>query len=296
MAQEHAHSSAVERLLNCEVPLRAQYIRVLFREITRISNHSLALTTHAMDVGASTPFLWPFEEWEKLLEFYERVSGARMHHTSIKAASFEALYGRKCRSPVCSAEVGDAQLTGPKIIHETTEKIVLIKQRIQAARDSQKSYADVRRKPLEFQEGDIVMLKVSPWKGVIRFGKQGKLNPRYIGPFKVLAKVGTVAYRLELPRQLSRVHSTFHVSNLKKCLSDEPLDEIHIDDKLYFVEEPVKIMDREVKRLKQSRIPIIKVRWNSRRGSEFTWEHKDQFRKKYPYLFTKTAPSASAAS
>ncbi|GJU62783.1 putative reverse transcriptase domain-containing protein, partial [Tanacetum coccineum] len=132
---------------------------------------------------------------------------------------------------------------------------------IQAARDRQKSYADVRCKPLEFQEGDRVMLKVSPWKGVFRFGKRGKLNPRYIGPFKVLAKVGTVAYRLELSQQLSKVHSMFHLSNLKKCLSDEPLaiplDEIHIDDKLYFIEEPAEIMDREVKWLKQSRIPII---------------------------------------
>nr|GEU79350.1 reverse transcriptase domain-containing protein [Tanacetum cinerariifolium] len=143
--------------------------------------------------------------------------------------------------------VGDAQLTGLELIHETTEKIVQIKQRIQAARDRQKSYADVRRKPLKFQVGDRVMLKVSPCKGVVRFGKRGKLNPRYIGPFKVLAKVGTVAYRLELPKQLSRVHSTFYVSNLKKCLSDEPLaislDEVHIDEKLRFVEEPVEVMD-----------------------------------------------------
>ncbi|GJU42560.1 hypothetical protein Tco_1195517 [Tanacetum coccineum] len=144
------------------------------------------------------------------------------------------------------------------------------------------------------------MLKVSPWKGVIHFGKRGKLNPRYIGPFKVLAKVGTIAYKLELPQQISRVHITFHVSNLNKCLSDEPLaipmDEIHMDDKLHFVEKPAEIMDHEVKWLKKSRIPIIKVRWNSQRGPEFTWERKDQFRKKYPHLFTKTAPSSSAAS
>ncbi|GKB56805.1 putative reverse transcriptase domain-containing protein [Tanacetum coccineum] len=127
-----------------------------------------------------------------------------IYHTSIKAAPFEALYGRKCRSPVCWAKVRDTQLTGPEIIHETTEKIIQIKQRIQAARDRQKSYADVSRKPLEFQVGDKVMLKVSPWKGVIYFGKRGKLNPRYIRPFKVLAKMETVAYRLGLPQQLKQ--------------------------------------------------------------------------------------------
>ncbi|GKD36215.1 putative reverse transcriptase domain-containing protein [Tanacetum coccineum] len=178
------------------------------------------------------------------------------------------------------AEVRDSQLTGPEIIHETTEKNVQIKSRIQAAHDRQKSYADVRREPLEFQVGDKVMLKVSSWKGVIRFGKQEKLNPRYVRPFKVIAKVGIVAYRLELPEQLGRVHNTFHVSNLKKCMSDEtlaiPLDEIQIDDKLHFIEEPVDIMDREVKHLKQIHILIVKVRWNSRRGPKFTWEREEQ--------------------
>ncbi|GJS84627.1 putative reverse transcriptase domain-containing protein [Tanacetum coccineum] len=145
------------------------------------------------------------------------------YHTSIKAAPFEALYDRKYRSPVCWAEVGEVQLTGLEIVQETTEKVIQIKQRIQAARDRQKNYTDLKRKPMEFQVGDRVMLKVSPWKGVVRFGKRGKLNPRYVGPFKVLAKVGAVPYKLELPQELSRVHSTFHVSNLKKCYFDKPL-------------------------------------------------------------------------
>ncbi|GKD41434.1 putative reverse transcriptase domain-containing protein [Tanacetum coccineum] len=191
------------------------------------------------------------------------------YHASIKAAPFEALYGQKCCSPVCCAEVGEVQLTGPEIVQEMTEKIIQIKQRIQAAR-------------------------------VVHFGKRRKLNPRYVGPFKVLEKVGVVAYKLELPQELSRVHNTFHVSNLKKCYADEPLavplDGLHIYDKLYFVKEKVEIMDHEVKRLRKSRIQIIKVRWNSRRGPEFIWEREDQFRKKYPHLFTKTAPSSSAAS
>ncbi|GKC51646.1 putative reverse transcriptase domain-containing protein [Tanacetum coccineum] len=172
------------------------------------------------------------KRWDRHLPLIE-FSYNNSYHTSIKAAPFEALYGRKCWSPICWAEVGDAQLTRPEIVRETIEKIIQIKHRLQASRDRQKSYADKRR--------------------VIRFGKRGKLNPRYIGPFKILAKVGTVAYRLELPEKLSRVHSTFHVSNLKKCLSNEPLaiplDEIHIDEKLNFIEESVEIMDREIKRL-----------------------------------------------
>nr|GFA61687.1 putative reverse transcriptase domain-containing protein [Tanacetum cinerariifolium] len=219
---------------------------------------------------------------------------------SIKAAPFEALYGRMCRSPVCWTEVREAQILGPELIQETTEKIVQIKKRMQAARDRQKSYADLKRKPMEFQVGDKVMLKVPPWKGVVHFGKRGKLNPRYVGPFKVLEEIGKVTYKLELPEELSIIHNTFHVSNLKKCHADEPLavplDGLHFDDKLHFIEEPVEIMDHEVKRLNRSRIPLVKVRWNSNRGHEFTWEHEDQFRKKYLHLFAKTASSSSVTS
>ncbi|GJX00275.1 putative reverse transcriptase domain-containing protein [Tanacetum coccineum] len=257
-----------QKAMGTQLDMSTAYLRRSERTIQTLED---MLSTCMIDFGNG---------WERHLSLIE-FSYNNSYHANIKAALFEALYGQKCRSPVCWAEVGDAQLTGLELIHETTEKIVQIKQRIQAACDRQKSYADVRRKPLEFQVGDRVMLKVSPWKRVVRFGKWEKLNPRYIGPFKVLAKVGTVAYRLNLPQQLSRVHSTFHVSNMKKYLSNEPLaiplDEIHIDDKLRFVEEPVEIMDREVNRLKQIHIPIIKVRWNSRRGPEFTWEREDQF-------------------
>nr|GEU84109.1 hypothetical protein [Tanacetum cinerariifolium] len=166
--------------------------------------------------------------------------------------------------------------------------------------DRQKSYADRKQKPMNIEVGDRVMLKVSLWKGVVRFIKRGKLNPRYIGPFNVLARVGDVAYRLELPRELSRVHHTFHVSNLKKCYADKPLamplEGVHIDDALQFVEEPVEIMEREIKRLKQSQIPLVKVRWNSRRGSEFTWEREDSFKRKYPHLFTNRTSSSTTRS
>ncbi|GKE33018.1 putative reverse transcriptase domain-containing protein [Tanacetum coccineum] len=178
--------------------------------------------------------------WVKHLPLVE-FSYNNSYYASIKAAPFEAFYGRKCRSPVCWAEVGQVQLTGPEIVQETTEKVIQIKQRRKAARDRQKSYADLKPKPMEFQVRDRVMLKV-------------------------LEKVGSVAYKLELPQELSRIHNTFH------------------------------IMDQEVKWLKQIRIPIVKDRWNSMRGLEFTWEREDQFQKKYPHVFTKPVPSSSVAT
>ncbi|KAI3773943.1 hypothetical protein L1987_48482 [Smallanthus sonchifolius] len=213
--------------------------------------------------------------WESHLPLVE-FSYNNSYHTSIKVAPFEALYGRKCSSSICWAEVGDSQLT--------------------AARDRQKSYADKRRKPLEFQVGDMVLLKVSPWKGVIFFGKRGKLNPCYVGPFKIVKRIGPVAYQLDLPEGLSGVHNVFQISNLKKCLADEslavPLEELHINEQLRFIEKSVEIMDREVKTLKRSKIPIVRVRWNSKRGLEFTWVREDQMMRKYPNLFKHSTSSS----
>ncbi|GJT58164.1 putative reverse transcriptase domain-containing protein [Tanacetum coccineum] len=180
------------------------------------------------------------------------------YHSSIRCAPFEALYGRKCRSPVLWAEIGESRLIGAELVQETIDKVVLIKEKLKAARDHQKSYADNRRKPLEFK----------------------------VGPFEILERICSVAYRLRLPKELSSMHDTFHVSNLKKCLADSnlhvPLDEIKIDKTLSFVEEHVEIMDCEVKSFKRSKILIVKVCWNSKRGPEFTWEREDHMKSKYP--------------
>ncbi|GJT71279.1 putative reverse transcriptase domain-containing protein [Tanacetum coccineum] len=191
------------------------------------------------------------------------------YHLSIRCAPFEALYGRKCRLPLLWPEIGESNLTGLELVQETTDKVVLVKEKPKAVRDRQKSYVDYI-------------------KG-LRFGKKGKLAPRYVGSFEILERIGLVVYRLRLPEELSSVHDTFHVLNLKKCLADAnlhvPLDEIKVDKTLRFVEEPVEIMDREIRKLKRRKIVLVIVRWNLKRGPEFTWEHEDQMRIKYPQLF-----------
>nr|GEU51801.1 putative reverse transcriptase domain-containing protein [Tanacetum cinerariifolium] len=195
------------------------------------------------------------------------------YHSSIRCPPFEVLYGRKCRSPVLWVEVRENRLIGLKMVQETTDKVVITKERLKAVRDHQKSYADNRRKPLEFEEGDRVLLKVSPWKGAVRFRKKGKLAPRYVGSFGILERIVPVAYDENL-----------HV----------PLEEIRVDKTLCFVEGPDEIMDREVKKLKQSRVPIVKVRWNSKRGPEFTWEREDFLKAKYPNLFAKRVDGSTS--
>ncbi|GJU31133.1 putative reverse transcriptase domain-containing protein [Tanacetum coccineum] len=187
------------------------------------------------------------------------------YHSSVRCTPFEALYGRKCRSPIMWAEVGEGQLRGP-------------------------DYVDKKRKPLEFSVGDYVLFKVSPWKGMVCFGKKMKLAPRFVGPFEIIKKVGPVAYRFDFLEELNSIHDTFHVSNLKKCLADlilqVRLDEIQVDAKLNFIKEPVEILEREFKKLKRSRIAIVKVRWNSKRGPKFTWEREDQMKLKYLHLLS----------
>ncbi|GKC84450.1 hypothetical protein Tco_1140167 [Tanacetum coccineum] len=199
---------------------------------------------------------------------------------------------------IARAEIRGSSLIGPELVLETTYKVVFIKEKLKAARDRQKSYGDKRRKPLEFEVSDRVLLRVLPWKGVVRFGKKGKLALRYVGPFEILERIGLVAYRLRLPEELNSVHYTFHVSNLNKCLADAsrhvPLDEIKVDKTLRFVEEPIEIIDREIKSLKCSKISLVKVRWNSKRGPEFTWEREDYMKFKYHQLFVDRADKSAS--
>ncbi|KAJ9557590.1 hypothetical protein OSB04_012204 [Centaurea solstitialis] len=193
-------------------------------------------------------------------------------------------------SGLCSGFRSQRVLGSTEVVQQTTEHIQRIRERLRTAHNRQKSYADRRRSDLEFQVGDRVMLKVSPWKGVIQFLKRGKLGPRYIGPFTVLARCEKVAYRLELPEVLGQIYSTFHVSQLRKCLADEtthvPSDDIQVNESLNYIERPVAVLERKVKKLRNKEIGIVKVQWQHRKGSEWTWEPEAEMRERYPELFS----------
>ena len=203
---------------------------------------------------------------------------------------YEALYGRKCRSALYWDEVGERKLSSPELIQQTKEKVELIRKRLVAAQDRQKKYADQNRRNMEFEPGEKVLLKVSPWKGLSRFGKKGKLSPRYIGPFEILKKVGRVAYELALPPQMQHIHNVFHISMLRKYNADashvieyEPLE---IQPDLSYVEQPVEILDRKEKALRNKIVPLVKVLWRNPRVEEATWELESEMLNKYPHLFT----------
>ncbi|KAL0546199.1 hypothetical protein IC582_016105 [Cucumis melo] len=211
------------------------------------------------------------------------------YQATIGMAPFEALYGKCCRSPVCWGEVGEQRLMGPELVQSTNEAILKIRSRMHTAQSRQKSYADVRRKDLEFEVGDKVFLKVAPMRGVLRFERRGKLSPRFVGPFEILERIGLVAYRLALPPSLSTVHDVFHVSMLRKYVPDpsyvvdyEPLE---IDENLSYTEQPVEVLAREVKTLRNKEIPLVIVLWRNHRVEEATWEREDDMRSRYPELF-----------
>ena len=204
-------------------------------------------------------------------------------------APYEMLYGRKCRSPVHWDETGERQYLGPEAVEQTTEAIQKIRARMLTAQSRQRSYADSRRRDVQFQVGDHVFLRVSPWKGVRRFGKKGKLSPRFIGPFEILERVGQVAYRLALPPALSSVHDVFHVSALRRYVSDVThvlsYEDLVLDETLSYEEQPVKVLDRKDKVLRNKTIPLVKVLWQNSKVEEATWELESDMRSQYPELF-----------
>ncbi|CAJ2662227.1 unnamed protein product [Trifolium pratense] len=226
--------------------------------------------------------------WDRYLSMMEFAYN-NSYQSSIQMAPFEALYGRRCRSPIGWFEVGEAKLVGPELIQDAIEKVKLIRDRLVTAQSRQKSYSDKRRRPLEFTVGDHVFLRVSPMKGVLRFGKKGKLSPRFIGPFEILERVGPVAYRLALPPDLSGVHPVFHISMLRKYLYDPSHvishENIQLDENLSYTEHPVAVVDKEIRRLRSKDIVSVKVLWKGPSGEETTWESEEVMRSKYPHLF-----------
>ena len=228
--------------------------------------------------------------WSEFLPLV-KFSCNNSYQAPIGMAPYEALYGRKCRSPIHWDEVGECKVLGPKIVKQTSEVIEKIRQRMKAAQSRQKSYANKRRRHLEFAVGDKVFLKVAPMKGVMRFGKKGKLSLHFVGPFEILDKVGVLAYRLALPPALSGIHNVFHVSMLRKYVSDpthvldyEPLK---LRDNLTYEESPIRIVDREGKQLRNKRILLVQILWKNHAIEEATWEHGEEILAKYPYLFGK---------
>ena len=212
------------------------------------------------------------------------------YQASIEIAPFEALYGRKCRTPVCWDEVGERRLVDPELVQITSEKVKVVPDNLKIARNRHKSYADNRRRDLQFEIGDRVFLKISPWKGILRFGKRGKLSPRYIRPYEIVSKVGPVPYKLKLPPELSRIHDTFHVSMLRKYISypshvlrEQP---VQLKENLTYKETPAQIVDRKEQVLRSKVIHFVKVLWKNHERKTATWEPEAQMRRQYPQLFS----------
>src|SRR3954471_8863322 len=244
----------------------------------------------ALDYGAS---------WDEILPYAE-FSYNNNYQASIEMASFEFLYGRKCTTPLLWNGVGERSLFGPELIKEAEEKVKLVKDRLKIAQSRHKSYADPKRREVTYEVGDRAYLRVSPLRGVKRFGVKGKLAPRYVGPFNILSRKGEVANEIELPELLSAVHNVFHVSQLKKChpemeqtsLKDTiPLEEVQFESDLTYEEKPIKILETAERVTRTKTIKFCKVQWNHHTEEEATWEREDDLRKDHPDLFASQSES-----
>ena len=228
-------------------------------------------------------------KWEDCLPYAE-FSYNNSYQASLGMAPFEVLYGRKCRTPLNWSETGERQLFGPDIIQEAEEKVRIIRENLKIAQTRQKSYYDSKHRDMVYAPGDLAYLRVTPLRGTHRFGIKGKLAPRYIGPFPVLSRRGELAYRLELPEKLSKVHDVFHVSQLKKCFKDpgRAIDHETIDlqEDLTYHEHPVCILDEVERRTRNKSVKFLKVQWSHHSDKEATWEREDHLRSEYPDLFT----------
>ena len=228
--------------------------------------------------------------WDRHIPLVEFVYN-NSFQSSIGMSPYEALYGRKCRTPLCWTELSERKVIGPDLIQKTEEKVKMIRERLKVATDIHKSYADMKRKDIRYEIGEKVFLKVSPWKKVMRFGKKGKLSPRFIGPYEVIEKVGPVAYRLALPPELEKIHNVFHVSMLRRYRYDPShvvsLETIELRLDLTYEEEQVEILAREVKELRNKKIPLVKVLWRNHKTEEATWESEEKMRQQYPQLFNQ---------
>jgi hypothetical protein len=229
------------------------------------------------------------KDWEQSLPYAE-FSYNNGYQASLGMAPFEALYGRKCRTPMMWSEVGERALVGPALIKEAEERVTEIRGKLKAAQSRQKSYSDRKRREVSFNPGDFVYLKVSPIRGTRRFQVRGKLAPRYVGPYQILKKVGVVAYRLELPEGMADIHPVFHVSQLRRCLrvperERVPEEDIALQTNLRYQEVPIKILDTVIKRTRNSEVRICRVQWSRHAVEEATWEREDALKKEFPHLF-----------
>lgn len=227
--------------------------------------------------------------WDEHLPLVE-FSYNNSYHSSIGMPPYEALYGRKCRSPIYWEEVGERKILGPELVQQTKEAVEIIQKRLKAAQERQIKYADPSRRDINFEEGELVLLKVSPWKGLTRFGKKGKLNTRYVGSYEILKRVGKVAYELALPPHLEHVHNVFHVSMLKKYNLDAnhviEYEPIAVQPDLSYVEQPVRILDKKDRVLRNKTVSLVRVLWRNPKVEESTWELESEMLEKYPHLFS----------